>query len=190
MKTKFFLFIFAFFFIFSGIFFYKNFENIEIFFQIPFFWNKKVAFNEALYLARSGNFTEAQKILPKNIENENAKIFEIEWDLDFVQNNEKNIILEHYNKSLELQENARIRSKILLLENPEKKDENVNKNSNTSGLQEKPELKKKTEEIKSDQKRREEFLNASGNSENNFKNDLQNIKNALSGQETTEKKDW
>lgn len=150
-------------------------------------------YNKSLSLAKNGDFSQAIKNLPENMEVSPERLFELEWDLKWKNNFWTGEVIFSYKKSIEIVENDRIRQKIAFLEN-EKNNEKSSENSQENSQENKEdifsELQEVRENIEKDQSNRQDFLDPYATSFENYRNDMKNIKNLLEENSVSYQKDW
>ena len=86
--------------------------------MFAFFLNSEIPeirYNQSLQIAKNGDFEAAQKIIPDSMNQFPERLFELRGDILFALHSDSGAILSEYEKSLQIQENSRIREKIALL---------------------------------------------------------------------------
>lgn len=180
-----------FFLIFLGFFLIFSWKNLYQNIMFAFFLDSEIPeirYNQALQIAKNGDFQAAQKIIPETMEHFSERLFELRGDILFALEENSGSILLEYEKSLQIEENSRIREKIALL-SEQNLDEKKSENSSDSD-EEKPKNDEIKNQISEDQEKRHEYLNPYRANTKNFQRDLQNLKNLLREDDFSEHKDW
>lgn len=189
MKSK----IFATFFVFCVTFFaiaiFDNFANILHFFSL---WNTpEIQYNKALSLAKKNYFSDAQEILPQNVDGFEARLQELKWDIFYELEYPLDEVITEYETSLQYEENQRLREKIAFLKNQKNGEKSENQESDKNDNQEEQvQLEEAEQKISEDQEKRGEYLNAFRASQASYQQDLEKIKTLLSDGEVSIEKDW
>ncbi len=180
-----------FFLIFLGFFLIFSWKNLYQNIMFAFFLDSEipeVRYNQSLQIAKNGDFEAAQKIIPDSMNQFPERLFELRGDILFALHSDSGAILSEYEKSLQIQENSRIREKIALL-SEQNLDEKKSEDFSDSDEQ-KTENNEIKNQISEDQEKRQEYLNPYRANTKNFQRDLQNLKNLLREDDFSEHKDW
>ncbi len=196
--------------IFVGIFLILEYSSISLIFanishNMDWYFGKDrniKQYNEALFLAETGDFTWAKSILfpllnEKTIQNP-SDVFELYGDLIYKTSLATGDILTSYKRSLSYGENLRVEQKITLIENPEQKTQSGSTNTGTMNKKNTETAsgfaswgasrEAKKQELKNLQENRKGAINFSAPMPGDIQQEVQGIFSVLGG--GSEKKDW